>query len=178
MITIRQIKTADTAYYSFQEELLVNSFPKEERRELALQREFTDSNPLFVNNILLDNDEPIGIISYWDFNGFIYAEHFAIHPSKRNGGYGQETLELLKRNLQRPLVLEVDLPQSEASKRRIQFYQRQGFLLWWGKEYLQPPYRKGDNYLPMRLMVSGDLKPERDFERIKSTIYKHVYFEA
>ena len=174
MISIQRIHTTDKDHYCFAENLLTTAFPKEERRELTLQREYTDHNKLFNNNILLADEDPVGFISYWDFDEFLYVEHFAIDETKRSGGYGKMVLDALKEKLQRPIVLEVELPKNETSKRRISFYQRQGYQLW-KKEYQQPPYRKGDNYLPMHLMVQGELSSATDFDQVKETLYKKVY---
>ena len=76
--------------------------------------------------------------------------------------------------LKRPIVLEVERPIEEMAKRRISFYQRQGFTLW-EKDYSQPPYKPGDDFLPMYLMVHGELDCEKDFETIKKRIHKEVY---
>lgn len=174
MISIQRIRTTDIKAYCFVEDLLKASFPREERRELLLQREYTDHNSRFHHNILLNKDESIGFLSYWDFDDFVYVEHFAIDNKKRNFGYGQKVLNALKEKIQRPIVLEVELPKDEMSRRRIKFYQRQGFQLW-EEEYQQPPYRKSDHYLPMLLMAQGKLNCETDFDRIKTILYKEVY---
>lgn len=174
MITIKQIKTTDEDYYDFTETLLTTAFPKEERRELTLQRDYTNDNILFHNNIVLEGETPIGLITYWKFNGYCYIEHFAIDPSQRNGGYGRKVLEHIHKTLNCPIVLEVELPTDELSTRRVQFYKRLDYQLW-EKEYAQPPYRKGDSYLPMHLMVYGDLDCNKDFEHIKQSLYKEVY---
>jgi ribosomal protein S18 acetylase RimI-like enzyme len=174
MISIQRIQTTDENSYCFAEKLLTTAFPKEERRELSLQREYTDHNKHFHNNILLADNEPIGFISYWDFDEFLYVEHFAIDETKRSGGYGQQVLSALKEMIQRPIVLEVELPENEISQRRISFYQRQGFRLW-ENEYQQPPYREGDSYLPMLLMVQGELNSKTAFDQVKETLYKKVY---
>ena len=42
----------------------------------------------FCNNIILENGNSIGMISYWTMGDFYYIENFAIDPSLRNGGYG------------------------------------------------------------------------------------------
>ena len=122
----------------------------------------------------MEENRPIGFFTYWDFDTFYYAEHFAIDPTLRNGGYGKQVLNLLCDSLPRPIVLEVEMPKEEMSKRRIGFYQRQGFILW-QHDYQQPPYKPGDSYLPMLLMVYGDLDCEKDFEAIKRRIYREVY---
>ena len=87
---------------------------------------------------------------------------------------GKRTLEYLCNYLKHPIVLEVERPVEEMAKRRICFYQRQGFTLW-KKDYYQPPYKPGDDFLPMYLMVHGELDCEKDFETIKRRIHKEVY---
>ena len=140
MIRFQPITTSDVQHYKFMEELLVESFPPEEYRELEHLREYTDRIGNFHNNIIFDDDLPIGFITYWDFDGFYYVEHFATNPALRNGGYGKRTLEHLCEFLKRPIVLEVERPVEEMAKRRINFYQRHGFTLW-EKDYYQPPYK-------------------------------------
>lgn len=175
MITIELVKTTDLNYYNFVEHLLLSAFPQEERRELDLQRDFTDNNSSFYNNIVLgENAQPVGFITYWDFDDFFYVEHFAISPDARNGGYGKKVLEALHQKLGKPVVLEVEMPEDEMSKRRIGFYNRMGYVVW-EKDYKQPPYRAGDGFLPMYIMALGDLNPEKDFERVVERLYKEVY---
>ena len=89
-------------------------------------------------------------------------------------GLESRGLEYLCNYLKHPIVLEVERPVEEMAKRRISFYQRQGFTLW-KKNYYQPPYKPGDDFLPMYLMVHGELDCEKDFETIKRRIHKEVY---
>ncbi len=173
MIQLQPIRT-DSPYYGFMESLLIASFPPEEYRELDCLRTFTDHTSLFHNNIILDEGTPVGLFTYWDFSDFYYIEHFAIHPDFRNGGYGSKVLQHFLSRFQRPVVLEVEIPVGEIEQRRIRFYERQGFLLWQAP-YLQPPYRSGDEYLPMYLMVHGELQYDSDFEQVRDTIYREVY---
>ena len=71
------------------------------------------------------------------------------------------------------IVLEVDLPTDNLSRRRIAFYTRCGLTLS-PEEYIQPAYRAGGNEIPMRLMYCG-VDMEQDYEQIKSSIYRTVY---
>lgn len=174
MIKIQPISTADVLNYTFMEKLLITAFPPEEYRKLHNLREYTDHTGNFYNNIIFDDEIPVGFITYWDFEHFYYVEHFAINPALRNGGYGKKVLNHLREVLQRPIVLEVEMPVEEMAQRRIHFYQRQGFNLW-EREYQQPPYKPEDDFLPMRLMVHGDLQCEKDFNEIKKRIYQEVY---
>lgn len=174
MLNIQRITTADTTLYAYMEKLIVASFPPEEYRELKALRSYTDTRPNFHNNVILQDETPIGIITYWDFGSFCYIEHFAIDPNLRNGGYGKEVLNHLCKLLQRPIVLEVEMPEEEMAQRRIRFYQRQGFTLW-ERPYLQPPYKAGDDFLPMRIMAYGDIDCEKEFDNVKKRIYREVY---
>lgn len=174
MLRLQRITTSDPELYSYVEKLLVASFPDNEYRPLKQWREYTDSKKHFYNNVIFNESTPIGVITYWDFDTFHYAEHFAIDPQQRNGGFGQKALTQLCQTLKRPIVLEVEMPDNEMAQRRIGFYQRQGFTLW-DHPYQQPPYKQGDDFLPMYLMVYGDLQCDKDFEQVKKSIYREVY---
>jgi len=174
MIGIKRITTGDSQYYDYMEQLLTASFPVEEYRDLNELREYTDHTPIFYCNIILEDDSPVGLVTYWDLGNFYYIEHFAIDPNQRNGGYGRKLLEYLADFLKKPIVLEVEHPTEEMAKRRIGFYQRHGYTLW-EKEYFQPPYKIGHSDLPMYLMIQGDLEPEKDFENVKRQIHRIVY---
>lgn len=174
MLTLHRIQSAQSPYYPFAEALLQQAFPPEEYRDLAEWRRYTDEKTLFHNHVILQGDEPMGLITYWTFDGFCYIEHFATAPAARNKGYGSKVLTLLQEMLNTPLVLEVEEPKTPIAIRRIAFYERMGFVLW-DKEYLQPPYRPGDDFLPLRLMAWGALDAIRDFTRIRQTIYREVY---
>ena len=145
MIKFQRITTTDAALYKYMEQLMTASFPSEEYRPLEELRNYTDSKP-----------------------------HFAIDPSQRNGGHGKNVLNQLCHQLKKPIILEVEMPEEEMAIRRINFYKRQGFTLW-EKPYMQPPYKSGDDYLPMLLMAYGDLECDKDFEQVKKCIYREVY---
>lgn len=175
MIKLQRITTADTALYSFMENLLTASFPTEEYRALEELRAYTDTKVHFHNNIIFHNGTPVGLITYWGFGNFYYVEHFAIDPAQRNGGHGKNVLSHLCQLLEHhPIILEVEEPNEEMAQRRINFYQRHGFSLW-ENPYQQPPYKAGDSFLPMLLMAYGDLKCEKDFDKVKEYIYREVY---
>lgn len=174
MIRLQRITTADTALYSYMEQLMTASFPPEEYRELEELRKYTDSKSHFHNNIIFNDDVPVGFITYWNFGHFYYVEHFAIDPAQRNGGHGKNVLNHLCQLLEHPIILEVEAPEEEMSQRRINFYQRHGFSLW-ETPYQQPPYKAGDSYLPMFLMAYGDMHCEKDYETVKEHIYREVY---
>jgi len=160
--------------YKQMEKLLTIAFPKYEYRELAELRILTEHNHKFHNNLIYENGKFIGLITYWDFESFFYIEHFAIIPEMRNHGYGKMVMEKVKNVLRRPIVLEVEYPLENMSRRRIGFYERQGFKLL-SSEYMQPPYRPGEDFLKLKIMTYGNIDENEDFENVKRTIYKEVY---
>lgn len=174
MIELRKVTTSDKTFYDYGENLLVAAFPVEEYRDLEMQRHFTDNKTGFSNCIVFADDEPAGLLTVWDLGRFVYIEHLAVDPRKRNSGLGKAVFEELGKTTAKPIVLEVELPNDEMSRRRIGFYKRLGFELW-EKEYRQPPYRANDGFLPMSLMVRGELSHESDFEEIKKIIHNEVY---
>lgn len=174
MITLQQIRTSDFSLYDYAEKLMVSSFPLEEYRDLVFQRKLTDMDFRFAIHIILENNLPVGFFGWWNLDEFLYIEHFAIDQLKRNHGLGQKALEAAMKMITLPIVIETEPPVNEISRRRIGFYLRNGFSLF-EQEYLQPPYREGYSFLPLQLMFTGDLNGERDFERIKTILYREVY---
>ena len=170
MIKFNPVKTTDVSY-AFVENLLHESFPEEERRDDDMQRYNTDNNPLFTAYLITDDAENIGLITLWKLSGFLYVEHLATSPSVRNKGYGKMIMQALLHDFSDyTIVLEVELPEDDLSKRRIGFYERNGFKLC-HKPYMQPPYRSGGTPIPMHVMYSGDRPIDDIFDKIKSEIY-------
>jgi ribosomal protein S18 acetylase RimI-like enzyme len=174
MITIQKITTSDTRWYTFTEQLMVVSFPVEEYRELENQRILSDENTQFAQHIILEDGNPIGFIALWNFINFLFIEHFAIDSLLRNRGLGSKVIQQIIRSEKLPILLETELPFNEINRRRIAFYNRNGFQLW-ERDYLQPPYRRGNPQIALCLMTTAELNPFDDFERVKSTLYSEVY---
>lgn len=168
--------TTDHADYLFVERLLHTAFPPDERRDDWQQRAHTDRNDKFHCLLIRDIETPVGLLTYWQFEDFVYIEHFAIDESLRNHGYGGQALRAFIGRMELPVVLEVEMPRGrgDITHRRIGFYRRQGFSLR-RMSYKQPPYRTGDRWLPMKLMSYGKGRWERIAETVRDTIYSEVY---
>lgn len=175
MVTLKQITSAQTDDFAYVEGLLTTSFPLEEYRPLKEWKDFTDNNPLFRNNIIYDNDKRVGLMTIWDFDNFYYIEHFAVDASLRNGGYGSKTLTLLEKLIDKPIILEVEIPDNNTAIRRYKFYKRYQFTAWENHNYVQPPYRESDSDLPMVIMCRGTLEEDKDYDMVVKKIYKEVY---
>ncbi len=148
IVRLERIQTDDQRYFDDILKLYLDSFPKEERRD--------PSSLSFMLNVakmhfcaVLTVDELVGMVVYWKFERYLYIEHLAVMPGKRGAGIGSQVLSLLQ-NEGFPILLEVEIPFDMASKKRVDFYSRAGFIPF-DIDYYQPPYREGELLLPMML---------------------------
>lgn len=174
MIRLIRISTRDTEEYAYMEKLLIDSFPVDEYRALDELRELSDNEQSFHCTLIHDNNQTVGFLNYWEFDTFYYIEHFAIEEQHRSSGYGGKLLDFLNELFTKPIVLEVELPDTEIAARRIAFYKRHEYTLW-EQDYFQPPYKERAEKIPMYLMARGKLTFEEDGAQIINTIYKEVY---
>lgn len=161
----------------FIEKIYIESFPPNERRAVSALHDLIVNEKDFVVLLILNTDkERVGFITYWLFDGYIFAEHFAISSEFRNGGYGAKAMEAFFKYISEPIIIEVETPNNDnIAKRRIEFYKRLNFKLWDNIEYEQPPYLKDSEPIPMKIMSFRDIDLDTGFEKIKSDIYKKVY---
>lgn len=155
--------------------LYETAFPEIERRDSEMWVNLIKNEPLFHPIAIIEDQEFCGFITCWHFEDFIYVEHFAISPDKRGKRLGEKTIHwLIEQNKDKNIVLEVECPNDDISRRRIGFYRRSGLELI-EREYMQPPYREGFDFLPLLLMSTQPEKTKKDFDNIKMTIHKVVY---
>lgn len=160
----------------FVENLYIESFPLSERRSVKNMFDYYTKNSKFEIDIATNSDEQLlGFLTYWNLGTFIFAEHFAVSPEFRNGGNGRKIMDLFLSKSNIPIVLEVELPTTILSERRIGFYQRIGFKLWEDILYQQPPYHDNSNAIPMKLMSYGRVDIAKNLTEIRSAIYSEVY---
>lgn len=148
----------------------LTAFPENERRSdkqfLAL---FKNPNAS-IQTISLDG-ENVGYLVLWNLSEFLYIEHFEVLPDFRGQNMGSQVMQNLCKEYSR-IVLEVE-PEDldEMAKRRIEFYQRNGFVIS-DKSYIQPSYGPGKSELNLYLMTSWNCE---DSNRIKEELYDIVY---
>jgi RimJ/RimL family protein N-acetyltransferase len=171
----RNLNLSNHTEVSFVENLYVKSFPLSERRPVEDMLNLYKGGTPFVITIAVKDNRLIGFFTWWDLNEFRFAEHFAIAPEFRNSGYGRKVMQQFMQQVPKPIILEVELPTTILSERRIGFYQRLGFRLWEHVQYQQPAYHKENNAIPMKLMTYGAIDVERNLIDIRSKIYSVVY---
>ncbi|MDO4726271.1 MAG: GNAT family N-acetyltransferase [Porphyromonadaceae bacterium] len=151
-----------------------NSFLADERRSFA-QLVNTFATCTTVNIKVFDHDnKTVGFIIYWRFTSFVYIEHFAFDSFCRGQGNGTKALREFVKQVDMPVILEVEPAVDNLTSRRIEFYIRLGFCLH-SQPYTQPPYDETKNAVDMHLMSYNIDDFDNRFAEIKETIYREVY---
>lgn len=161
-------KDFDKAYAIMEE-----SFPSDERRAYEEQKALLDNEYYRVYGLKYHNGI-VAFITLWQFDDFAYIEHFAVAPEYRNGGIGSVVIKEILSEINCTVCLEVELPNTEQAKRRIEFYKRNGFYIN-DYPYTQPPYSADKKPIDLIIMTSERQITEDEFNTIKRTLFKNVY---
>lgn len=157
-------------------ELYESAFPIDERRDFAdVESLMGDDASHFHVCYFEENNKFSGFLTYWEWDDMRYFEHFAVDPLLRGGGLGAGYLKKVVEMKTTPVILEVEPPVDEIAKRRVGFYQRNGFRLWNELYYLQPSYGEGRNPMKLKLMTFGEIdftgEDDDKILRIKREVY-------
>ena len=153
--------------------MLEDDFCADERKSKDAEFEaFADEK--FSPNFIYDGDNLLGYVCFWNFDNFVYIEHLAIAKQLRGHGIGSKFLNEFVLNFKKDIILEAELPVETIAKKRISFYERNGFVLN-PYEYYQPAYREDSNTVPMLVMSHGNKLPENIFNSYIEKIKQHVY---
>ncbi|OBZ09016.1 GNAT family acetyltransferase [Bacillus sp. FJAT-27264] len=150
------------------------SFPISEFRTREAQEALLD-HPRY--RLITDKNDEGSIIAFmavWEFAEFRFVEHIAVDPAARGKGAGDKLMRAYIAASEIPVLLEVEPPADEWSRRRIGFYERLGFCIN-TYDYMQPPLREGQDDLPLKIMSHARPINEDEFNHFKDTVYKHVY---
>ena len=141
MIHFERIRNKTHPAYSCALKLYQSSFPIHEQREELSQAKILCDNAYHFE-LIYDAEVFIGLVLYWETANYIYIEHLCILPEMRNKQYGKKTLSLINKK-QKIIILEIDPPIDEISKRRKAFYEKCGFAenIY---SHSHPPYHRGD----------------------------------
>jgi ribosomal protein S18 acetylase RimI-like enzyme len=155
-------------------ELMNEAFPSVERRNYQDQKNLLCED---LYNIIVDKDKDDNITAFiasWEFSDFNFIEHFAVDSKIRGNGMGTAILKFYLNKYNKPIFLEVELPENDIAIRRIEFYKRLGFQLN-EFEYLQPPMQKQHDVLPLKVMSYPRSVNEMEFVNFKNIVYDKVY---
>lgn len=157
-------------------DLYNQSFPSEERRDLTAQKQILQDFRYDLE-CYYDEAKLKGFCAVWIFDDFIFIDHIAISPEFRGQGIGSEIMNKVINNHKKPIILEVEKPETETAQRRITFYERLGFKLN-EFDYYQPSLGPGKPSIPLHLMSHPNLIKSKHYEQIKASIYQTVYQTA
>lgn len=163
---------SESGHRHFAKELFESAFPDEERPPFR-QIEDRESANFHFDVVSIDEDEPIGIITYWIFDDFAYIEHFAIDQEFRNKGMGKACMLDFMMLHPDQVVLEIERPVTEQAEHRMEFYTDLGFTQN-PQDYVQPSYYKNELAVPMIVMSKYELD-DGEFEEVCDVLYREVY---
>ena len=146
------------------------NFVREEIRDRKAARAVMEDEKYVIYHVAKDGTR-VGFMTVWELSDFAFLEHFVTYEKFRNKGYGHEALTLLKEKYKK-IILESEPPCNDIQKRRISFYERNGFTKN-DFPYIQPPYREDDEGVPL-LIMSYPSKLS-DFDAHVTEIYGRVY---
>ncbi|MCA9477713.1 MAG: GNAT family N-acetyltransferase [Nanoarchaeota archaeon] len=151
-------------------DIMVEAFPVDERHSKNTQEEMFDLDNYTLYGAY--NTELLGFSGVWNFETFQFIEHLAVRKEMRGKGYGTQIMsQLLKEGL---VVLEVEPPVDEQSKKRIRFYENLGFHLN-QYEYIQPAYEPTTKPVPLLIMSYPRPIDLSEFETIRERLHREVY---
>lgn len=156
-------------------DLILKNFPVNEVREYTNQKKLLEDDKF---QIFVSKDEKVGklkgFISVWYVEDYAFIDHFVVSSKYRNGGIGSEILKEIKEVLNSEIFLEVDLPETEIAKRRINFYKRNGYFLTDFK-YQLPPLNPCDEPVTFMIMCSDEKITVEKFVSLKNELFKIAY---
>ena len=151
--------------------LLARSFPAGERRDAAGQRALLSDSAYHIDILRAPSGGVQALMALWDFDDFVFFEHFAVDPACRNGGIGGQMLA----RYDKPACLEAELPETELAARRIGFYERHGFTVNAAYPYRQPALTPGGSPIPMYLLTTGGARTPSELRAMETLVHTRVY---
>ena len=170
-----RLKNISDVYFNSAWKLYEDAFPLEERRSLDAQKNVMKKTNYHFE-IIVDDNQLIGFLLWWDFEKNRYIDHFATLTEQRNKGFGKQILERFLDINDKPILLEVELPNSAINQRRIKFYERIGFKL--NQHYYEVPSSKEDHSpLELLLMSYPEHLTKKDVEQFVESCHPIIFKE-
>ncbi|MCQ2350783.1 MAG: GNAT family N-acetyltransferase [Paludibacteraceae bacterium] len=172
MITLKPISSyPDTTFVELCK-LYVEAFPRDERRSVEGLK-LTLQTPEMMFYVIESDGVTAGFSIAWKLSGFVYLEHFAVKPSMRGRGIGEQVMKIYADMFGHNIILEVEPDTDNLTHRRIEFYKRCGFDVV-SKDYIQPKYEGSGDAMPLWIMASctpSVVELERWICEVKSKVY-------
>lgn len=154
--------------------IMEQAFPYRERRDKKAQKELFKLSQYEVYG-WLENNQLCAFLAAWDLGEIRFGEHLAVNESYRNHCIGKQLFQAYEALDKRPLIFEVELPDTEMAKRRIGFYERMGYHYYGDIPYYQGTFHNEQDALPLRLMMNADNADKVQINRYIDLIYENIY---
>ena len=173
-LTFKRVHWLNRELFDAFMELYEASFPWEERRSRQAQCDvLTDA--AYHCHALLDGNTFVGLVCLWETGPCHYLEHLAIAPQYRGRGYGQEALRRLQQE-PIPLVLDIEPPVDEPTRRRLVFYEKLAFRTN-PHDHKFPPYHLGQEPFPMLLLSYPAPLSAAQHRALSAFLFQHTRCE-
>ena len=108
--------------------ILQEHFPEKEQKEYNYMKQAIIQGKI---NVIVQKEEGtiIGALCYVLLDAYAFIDYLVIVNQHQGKRLGEKILQHFISLMDRPIVLEVELPDTPIAKRRIAFYQRQNFIL-------------------------------------------------
>ena len=173
-IIFRTIHPTDSPYWVPFVAIYSQSFPIDEQRPTHDIARLIEADERYTAHAIIDaeSEQFLGLLTTWHLGDFIYIEHFALSPQYRSQGYGSNALKKFIHEHPMPIILEAEPPTDALTRRRVQFYERNGLTLY-EYDYIQPPYTPERQPVPLRLM--GTLPSTMSLADVALCLHREVY---
>lgn len=156
-LELRRAESAPDGSFESAWSIYDRSFPYCEKRSRA---QLLDAlrDPLYRPWLCFEQERVVGIALCWRMPEALYLEHLAVDPDRRGGRIGSRILDLLDRE-GLPIVLEIEPPEDGPTRRRRDFYLRNGFTEN-PQHYVHPSFCRP--FTPHRLVLLSRPAPLTD----------------
>lgn len=150
--------------------LLKTSFPENELLPQQIHQKLFSQPTFFGKQFQHFSAFVIG----YQLETYLFLELFMVQEHLRNQGIGKLFLTQIIKEANTPILLEVEHPTDDLSKRRIQFYERLGFHLNIC-DYKMPHFDNNHGGVPLYLMSYPNQLTQNEIEYYKKRIHQDVY---
>src|SRR5699024_9780780 len=153
--------------------ILEEAFPPSERRTKADQKKLMDLEEYSIFG-LKERGNLIGFVAEWEGPEYRFVEHFVVDEAFRGNGVGSGLLNDYHDLSDKPVILEVEPPENDVQKKRIKFYEKNGYHLS-EYSYVQPTINADIKGVPLVLMSYPDRLNDDLFLALKDWLFSTVY---
>ncbi len=155
--------------------IMQDSFPLDEYRPYEEQKALLLRSEYSIYGLFDKELEQIkAFMAVYEFEEFIFIEHLAVKNGYRNQGLGATLIQELSNTTDKIICLEVEPPKTDIARRRIGFYERNGFVLN-EYPYMQPTISKGKSPIELYIMSSKRGLTQKEFNEVEKVLYTKVY---